>query len=143
MNTLLKHNRLGDPLDTIFLQSYNAIPKLCVVRTLKAYLVIVGPHRKQMKQLLLGIGRPFHKVNEIQQFVGQYRLCRRRELTCKAHSTPGASASATRSSGVNINMIRKHAGWRCEEYFAQHYNKQIDRERAQMIANDMISHFDK
>lgn len=146
MQTLLKHNRLGDPLDTIFLQSYNSNPKLCVVRTLKTYLVIVGPHRKNMKQLLLSIAKPYHEVkrdtiarwtiNTLQAAgidTGKY----------KGHSTRGASASATRSSGVNINVIMKHAGWRCEESFARHYNKQIDRERAQTIANDMIRQFDK
>lgn len=146
MNKLLKHNRLGDPLDTIFLQAYNANPKLCVVRTLKAYLVIVGPHRKQMKQLLLSIARPYHEVKRdtIARWTVETLQAAGVDVTkYKAHSTRGASASATRASGANINVIMKHAGWRCEESFARHYNKQIDRERAQTIANDMICQFDK
>lgn len=146
MNKLLKHNRLGDPLDTIFLQSYNQNPKLCVVRTLKAYLVIVGPHRKNMKQLLLSIGKPFHEIKRdtiARWTVDTLQAAGVDVSKYKGHSTRGASASATRASGVNINVIMKHAGWRCEESFARHYNKQIDRERAQNIANNMIRHFDK
>lgn len=62
MDKLLKHNRLGDPLDTIYFQSYNKNPKLCVVRTLKTYLCVVGPDRKTKKQLLLSVSAPYHEV---------------------------------------------------------------------------------
>lgn len=146
MDKLLKHNRLGDPLDTIFLQSYEKNHKLCVVRTLKTYLSVVGPHRGNMKQLLLSVARPYHEVKR--DTIARWTLYILKMAGIdinkyKSHSTRGASASANRASGIKLNLIMKHAGWRCEESFARHYNKQIDRERSQTVANTMIAQFDK
>lgn len=146
MDKLLKHNRLGDPLDTIYFQSYPNNPKLCVVRTLKTYLSVVGPHRKGKKQLLLSVQAPYHEIKRdtiARWTVDTLEAAGIDTAKYKAHSTRGASASATRSSGVRINLIMKHAGWRCEDSFARHYNKQIDRELARTTANTMIAEFDK
>lgn len=146
MKKLMKHNRVGDPLDTIIFHAYDKNPKLCVVRTIKAYLCIVGPHRKQIKQLLISLNRPFHAITR--DTVARWTLHTLKAAgvdtqVYKSHSTRGASASATRASGVNINLIMKHAGWRCEESFARHYNKQLDRENSQFVANNMIDCFDQ
>lgn len=145
MDKLLKHNRLGDPLDTIYFQAYHKNPKLCVVRTLKTYLSVVGPDRKDKKQLLLSITSPYHEIKRdtvARWTMNTLAAAGINTEVYKSHSTRGASASATRSSGVKINLVMKHAGWRCEESFAKHYNKQIDRELSQRVASTMINHCD-
>ena len=44
----------------------------------------------------------------------------------KAHSTRGASASAARAMGANINAIMKNASWKDARSFAVFYNKTIN-----------------
>lgn len=146
MDKLLKHNRVGDPLDTIYFQAYHKNTKLCVVRTLKTYLSFVGPYRKKKTQLLLSIAKPHHEIKR--DTIARWTLDTLQAAgidtqVYKSHSTRGASASATRSSGVKLNLIMKHAGWRRADSFAKHYNKQIDREMSQRVSNTMIDHFDQ
>ena len=38
LKQLLKHNRLGEPLDKVVLRPFDQCKKLCVVRTLKSYI---------------------------------------------------------------------------------------------------------
>ena len=38
MATLLKHNQLGQPLDSITFHAYDRQKQLCVVRTIRSYL---------------------------------------------------------------------------------------------------------
>lgn len=146
MTKLLKHNRLGDPLDTIHFYAYHANPKLCVVRTIKFYLSTVGPHRGSNTQLLLSFVKPFQPVKRdtiARWTIQTLDLAGIDTKKYRSHSTRGASASATRKAGIRLNLIMKHAGWRCEQSFAKHYNKNIDRELARHTANDMIATFDK
>ena len=42
MKTPLKHNQLGQPLDSIRFHSYANNKRLCVVRTLKCYVARMG-----------------------------------------------------------------------------------------------------
>lgn len=145
MKKLLKHNKVGDPLDTIHFHAYHPNHKLCVVRTIKFYLSTVGPHRKTNTQLLLSYAKPFQPIkrDSIARWTMQtLELAGIDTKKYKSHSTRGASASATRKAGVRLNLIMKHAGWRCEQSFARHYNKNIDRELARHTANDMIATFD-
>ena len=62
MQKLLKHNRLGDPLDCITLQRFPECPKLCVVRTLKTHLKRTSKIRKD-DQLLLAYVQPHRAIS--------------------------------------------------------------------------------
>ena len=64
MKKLLKHNRVGDPLDTIVLQRYHECKRLCLITCLRAYLAktqLVGGY----SQLLLSYVRPFKSFQGI------------------------------------------------------------------------------
>ena len=134
MRSLLKHNRVGDPLDTIILRSFHLCKRLCVVRCLKCYLnktQLVRGH----SQLLLSYLRPHRPISRdtlsrwtltVMQLAGldisKYR----------SHSTRGASASAAKRLGVPINLIMRQASWRSATSFANHYDKRLEDDVTQV-----------
>ena len=48
------------------------------------------------------------------------------------HSTRGASTSAAKRLGVPINLILKQASWRSVTSFANHYDKELEPDVAQV-----------
>ena len=63
LQKLLKHNRLGDPLDSLVLKPFDACYRLCVVRTLKEYLKRTEGLRGEDKQLLVSFVAPHRAVS--------------------------------------------------------------------------------
>ena len=62
MKVLLKHNRQGDPLDTLVLRPFPHCKRLCVVRTIKRYLNgTLGVRRNS--QLLLSFVQPHGPIS--------------------------------------------------------------------------------
>ena len=135
LKTLLKHNRLGDPRDSIVLRRFDQSPRLCVVRTIKEYLKRTEKVRKDNSQLLLSFVAP-HKPISRDTFarwtVKVLGLSGIDTTQFKGHSTRGASTSAAKRAGVPINLIMKQAGWRNEESFARFYDKDIDKDNTQV-----------
>ena len=129
LQVLLKHNRLGDRLDSITLKAFELCKRLCVVRTLKEYLVRTEGLRGGQKQLLISFVRPHGAISR--DTLGRWTLLVLRlagidTSRYKSHSTRGAAASAAKRIGVPLNLILKQASWKCEESFARHYDKQIE-----------------
>ena len=62
MNCTLKHNRLGDRLDTLTLKEFPACRRLCVVRTIKEYLRRTDTLRSSY-QLLVNFVRPYGAIS--------------------------------------------------------------------------------
>ena len=144
MTKLLKHNKPGDPLDSIIFKSFGDNHKLCVVHTLKTYIVRSAPHRKEQKQLLLSYIAPHKAISRdtlARWTLTVLNLAKIDTNKYKSHSTRGAAASAARYSGIHLNLIMKQAGWRCATSFARHYNKRIEREEAQEVSGTLLSNF--
>ena len=134
MKVLLKHNRQGDPLDTLILRPYDACKRLCVVRTLKRYLRLTEEVRKH-KQLLLSFMKPFGPVSRDTISRWTLKVLQLAGIDIakyKSHSTRGASTSAAKRLGVPVAKILKQASWRNEHSFAKYYDKDIDSENADM-----------
>ena len=131
LKVLLKHNRLGDKLDTLVLKPFDECRKLCVVRTLRVYLRRTGKLRGQEKQLLVSFARPHRAIS-------RDTLARWTLLVLdmagidvdkyKSHSTRGATASAAKRLGLSLNQIMRHAGWKAVESFSRFYNKDLEKE---------------
>ena len=124
----LKHNRVGDRLDTLVLKEFTLCRRLCVVRTVKTYLKATELVRGH-SQLLLSFVRPHLPISRdtlARWTVLIMRLAGVNVDTYKGHSTRGASTSAARRLGVPLNVILKRASWRSEESFARYYNKDLD-----------------
>ena len=134
MKKLLKHNRVGDPLDTIKLRPYSLCKHLCVIRTLKVYLNRTQFYRSY-SGLLLSYVRPFKPISR--DTLSRWTL---HVMTLagidtnkyKSHSTRGASASAAKRLGVPINVIMKQASWRSVQSFAHYYDKRLEDETLDM-----------
>ena len=134
MKKLLKHNRLGEPLDTIILRPFERCKRLCVVRTVKEYLERTRELRKH-KQLLLSFAKPHKPISR--DTLARWTL-KAMDLAgvdiqkYKSHSTRGAATSAARRLGVPLNLIMKRASWRNVESFAKYYNKDLQTDENQV-----------
>lgn len=135
MKKLLKHNQLGQPLDSITLHAYAKNKKLCVVRTLTRYLERTKNLRKGNTQLLLSFIAPFGPISRatLARWTLQVlELAGLDTVQYKGHSTRGASASAARKMGASLNAVMRNASWRDARSFAVYYHKTIeDRSQAQ------------
>jgi integrase len=130
LSTLLKHNRQGDPLNTVILRPFQMCEHLCVVSALKAYILRTKKLRKpESTQLLVSYIFPYKPISRdtlARWTVTVLRLAGLDTKKFKGHSTRGATASSATRMGCNINAIMKLAGWRCSTSFAKHYNKQLE-----------------
>ena len=134
MKVLLKHNRLGEPLDTLEFKPFNQDKRLCVVKAIKAYLQKTSEFRGH-DQLLLSFVRPHHPISRdtLSRWVlTAMKLAGINVEQYKSHSTRGATVSAANRLGVPLNLILKRASWRSEDSFAKYYNKKLEKEEARV-----------
>ena len=131
MKTLMKHNRLGDRLDTLTFRPFDSCTRLCVVRAIKNYLERSEVVRKGEKQLLLSYVPPHKSISRdtlARWTLSVMAMAGINTEAYKSHSTRGATVSATKRLGVGVNLIIKHAGWKNAESFAAFYDKDIEPE---------------
>ena len=134
MKKLLKHNKLGDPLDTLILKPFDKCKCLCVVRTLKMYLSKTQFFRSY-SGLLLSFVKPHKPISR--DTLSRWVLFILKEAGLdvskyKSHSTRGASASAAKRLGVPLNLIMKRASWKSAISFAHFYDKEIEQDECQV-----------
>lgn len=129
MASLLKHNYLGQPLDSLTFYSYVIDYDLCVVRTLQVYIRRTMKVRKGEKQLLLSFIAPHARISRATLARWTITVLQEAGIDTsrfKGHSTRGASASHALRAGVNLNAVMRNAGWRNADTFARFYHKQIE-----------------
>ena len=129
MKTLLKHNQLGQPLDSIRFYAFRKQKELCVVRTIKDYLKRTAAVRRGQPQLLLSYIGPHGPISRAT--LARWTLTVLEEAGVdtnryKGHSTRGASASRAQAMGASLNAIMRNASWRDAKSFAVHYHKSLD-----------------
>ena len=135
MTKLLKHNRMGDPLDTITIRPFDDCHRLCVVRCLKEYIRRTKSLRKGHTQLLVSFVQPHKSISRdtlARWTIEVLKLAGIDTSRYRSHSTRGAAASAANKAGVPINLILRSAGWRNEHSFAKYYNKNIDQDHSRV-----------
>lgn len=139
---LLKHNRPGDPLDTLQVPAYPDDALLCPVRTLKHYLRRTKLLRKGQDQMLLISRGPFTPAS-------RDTIARWTKAVLKwsgidtsrfaGHSTRGASTSKACKLGIDVNSLIRQASWKNADTFGRFYNKTIERADqtlAHLLLND-------
>ena len=134
MKKLLKHNRVGDPLDTIILRNFSECKRLCVVKCLKMYLARTQCFRGY-SQLLLSYIRPFKPISRDTLSRWTLNVMNMAGLDTskyRSHSTRGASTSAAKRLGVPINLIMRQASWRSATSFARYYDKRLEDDVTQV-----------
>ena len=128
MKTLLKHNRVGDPLDSLILRSFHDCKRLCVVRCLKCYLNKTQYVRSYSK-LILSFMRPFKPISRDTLARWTVKVMEMAGLDIskyRSHSTRGAATSAAKRLGVPLNIIMRQASWRSSSSFAKFYDKKLE-----------------
>lgn len=111
----------------IVLPYFSERPNICVASTLKFYIAFTTTLRQNNDQLLITTKKPHHPASS--QTVSKWI---KKGLTLggvdtrvfKAHSTRHASTSAALRGGLNIETIRRTAGWSDRSnVFAIFYNR--------------------
>ena len=129
MNRLLKHNQLGQPLDSVRFYKYTKDKKICVVRTIKRYVARTQSIRRGNNQLLLsyiGPHGPISGATLARWTMSVLNLAGIDTQRYKGHSTRGASASSAQAMGANLNAIMRTASWRDSHSFAKLYHKSLE-----------------
>lgn len=127
---LLKHNRPGDPLDTIIVPAYPADKMLCPVRAVKRYLLLTKDYRGNKDQLLLSTRPPYQEVSRDSVSRWTKNVLHWSGIDTqrfKAHSTRGATTSKATSLGIDLNLLLRQASWKNADTFGKFYNKTIER----------------
>ncbi|XP_072945846.1 uncharacterized protein [Epargyreus clarus] len=124
---LLKTSRPGFIQPELILPYFLEKPEICPVNTLICYLNITKDLRKS-DILFISFKKPYKSVGS--QTISRWiksTLC-----TCgidvnifTAHSTRHASTSKAHKIGVNLDLIRKTAGWNNYKTFGKFYNRNI------------------
>lgn len=106
-------------------------PKLCVASTVLRYKEVTEPLRNNISQLFISYKKPIQAVctPTISRWL---KKCLARSgvdvSQFSAHSTRHASTSAASIQGIDIDTIRRTAGWsKRSKVFAKFYNRKIDK----------------
>lgn len=136
----LKQSKPGVSNPQVVLESFER-PSICVVTTLKEYLVRTKSLRGSgQSQLLLSFVKPYKPVSRdtVTRWVRCTLALAGIDITkYSAHSTRAASVSAASRANVNIDDILQTAGWSSECCFARFYNKPIAK--ASSYARSVLS----
>lgn len=124
----LKTSRPGAYQPLLTLPVFPENPKLCIASTLDTYIQVTSQWRERNDSLLLTIKKPFKAatVTTIGRWIktALTRCGISSEFT--AHSTRHATTSAALRKGINLETIKKAAGWsQRSQVFGKHYNKII------------------
>ena len=128
MKTLLKHNRVGDPLDSLILRSFHDCKRLCVVRCLKCYLNKTQYVRSYSKLILsfMRLFKPISRDTLARWTVKVMEMAGLDISKYRSHSTRGAATSAAKRLGVPLNIIMRQASWRSSSSFAKFYDNKLE-----------------
>ena len=129
LSTLLKSNRLGDPLSSIHVSAFKDDRKLCIVSAIKEYLFKTKELRNS-RQLLVSFIKPHKGISR--DTLARWTITVLKEAGIDtdryaSHSTRGAMASKAKLLGISVKRILAHAGWKTARSFARHYNKRLEK----------------
>lgn len=125
----IKTSRINKSQLTLIIPSYRENSKLCVVSALDAYLERTKDLRDIETKLFISFKKPFKAVSS--QTLSRWIKNTLRDSgidvnVFSAYSTRHAATSAAKRSGVNIDVIKKAAGWSAKSgTFAKFYNREI------------------
>lgn len=143
---LIKTSRIGATQPTLILPFFREQLAICPATTLNSYLLMTNPLRGSEDHLFIGLKKP-HKAITSQTLSRWIKsvLC-----SCgidisvfTAHSTRHAATSRAHKMGINVDLIRKTAGWSgSSNTFGRFYNRCIvgeQQEGQNSFANSILS----
>ncbi|XP_077257548.1 uncharacterized protein LOC143894793 [Temnothorax americanus] len=124
----IKTSRPGAYQPLLVLPIFLENPKLCIVSTIDAYIQATSKLRGEIDSVFLTIKKPFRAASTgtisrwIRAAMSRCGISER----FTAHSTRHAATSAALKKGVDLETIRRTAGWsKNSQVFAKHYNRTI------------------
>lgn len=126
---LIKTSKRGALQPLLQLPTFETKIEICPVRTLKSYIAVTNPLRKNQEKLILTFKKPHLPAST--QSISRWikKTLQEADIDVNiftAHSTRHSSTSAALRSGINIDQIQKTAGWsESSSTFARHYNRPI------------------
>lgn len=126
----LKTTRINRTQPSFQLQMLKELPQVCVFTTLKSYMDRTQELRNDDANFLfISLKKPHKSVttDTIGRWIKEILCASGVDVTIfKAHSTRHASTSAASRSGLNLEEIRKRAGWsEKSRVFATFYNRPL------------------
>ncbi|CAD6221550.1 GSCOCG00011608001-RA-CDS, partial [Cotesia congregata] len=114
---------------TLVLPVFKENPSICVVTALDEYLVKTKPHRTSDYNLFISWRKPHKSVTSqtLSRWIKTVMEQSGIDITIfTAYSTRHAATSAAKASGINIDFIRKTAGWtQKSKTFAKFYDRKV------------------
>ena len=127
---LIKTSKPGAPQPVSFFPYFKEKPEICIAKTLDQYISRTKSLRKDENQLLISCKKPYKAVGT--QTVSRWIKNVLKEAGIEdytAHSTRHASSSKALAQGLNVNIIKKAAGWAPNSNtFAKFYNRPLEAE---------------
>lgn len=126
---LIKTSAPGRPQPNVILPFFKGNCSICPATTLQCYINTSKVLRQECKTLIITTRKPYHAASTttISRWIKQM-LTNSGIDTSKytAHSTRHASTSKASEGGINIEAIRKAAGWTTNSStFARFYKRPI------------------
>ncbi|KAB0794115.1 hypothetical protein PPYR_13735 [Photinus pyralis] len=130
-----KYNTTWDPMPVLsYLKTFTDCPELCVIKTLKAYLLRTNSFRKVNDGYLMLTFKKPHRTataQSISRWVKQ--VLEKSGINTHffhAHSTRHATSSAALRKGLNIDQIKNTIGWTQKSHvFQKFYNRPLALEK--------------
>lgn len=129
---IIKTSKKNSLQPMLYLKTYTNKIEICPVHTVKTYLNVTKDIRRNIENLILTFKRPYH--NATSQSISRWIKMTLTEAgidtsVFTAHSTRHAATSAANRAGLNIDLIRKTAGWSNDSAtFARFYNRPLSED---------------
>ena len=128
ISDLIKTSRPGTNQPSCFLPYLKENLSLCIPIVLKEYISRTEPFRDNENQLMISFKKPYKAVGSqtISRWLKKVMRDAGVDENYKGHSTRHAATSKAFKSGLNINDIKKAAGWsKNSNTFFKFYNRPI------------------
>lgn len=140
---IIKTSRPGSLQPCLKLPYFAERKEICPAESLLAYLDVTKTIRKSTNNLFISFKAPHRAVcsQTISRWIRDTLLESGIDTSIfTAHSTRHASTSVARSSGLNIDLIRKTAGWsEKSNVFAKYYHREIVNSNCNDFALSILS----
>ena len=123
--THVKNSRPGHPARKFIFLAFPENPKICVIRSLIAYVDRTKGLRKST-QLLVSFISPHKAISSqsVSRWLSRALRMAGIELKYTGHSTRGASTSAAAAAGLSADLILEAADWASVQTFERFYHRE-------------------
>lgn len=139
----IKTSSINRQQPSLILPYFNERPSICPARILECYLKISASKRSSdCEFLLISFKKPYKSVTS--QTLSRWIKATLSESGVdtsifKSHSTRHAATSAANRLGVNIDLIKKTAGWSGNsQTFARFYNREVTIDSSETFARSLL-----